>query len=800
MSSEEAATGAGTSIEAVWLAERRKFREAAARKEAKAALSGRHDAVMARAKRVFAERQAKGATPHELGYGSMPSAIVSSVGAQVQSAKPSAPSGVLTSRHATAFKEGGEGGVGPAAYGIPRLGREVRGGRFGEKSGAQAFARDGAAPAAHASLAAAAAAGASRGQLLRALGRSAGLVEPDRLTVPGPDAYRPTNGDVTDDRGSAAAAASRDPRRGASIVSRAAFGDYTQMYDVADTLGPGVCRDDSAFGRPAAPTQAQAPRFSLRARTAFGAVTSIGTDADEPSAASYGAGFARGAMGPQVESNRAYAGSAPLGGRWRTGPTESELAGGGPGVCREDTNFPPRPPQSEEERAAGGGGGGGGKVPDGGRWGTGFVDVAAAAAASFSGGATVPAMNAYFGAPEIFGATACGNPLALARRATTEARQRAQAARAKAVRDRVVAEEARVRAVKAARRAAGEGGGGGAAMGGEEGEEGEEGAEGHGAKRPVPLTAEQRAASAAASLAAARARAAVPSPGPASYHENIYEISGFEAQAESTKRSAPGMVIGAADRNAGGDSRSDGPGPAARALPTTVHGRQVLSRTKTAPIASLGGKWSDADPQFSADTLGPGPARYSASGMDLQSDLTSAQRRATTFVLGGAARWAKDDYNPVLDGAAGPQTYNVEPATSSFAPPDPRLQASRFPRAPAAALVGYHEHQPRFGDSQEPVGDLLGQFDALDLDHRLRREFGAEWDRRASERESGGGGAIGKQASSAKRSAPSFGFGDPMRSIPALAAVAALRKPPQRFKYATSDTPGPGAYEGHSNM
>jgi hypothetical protein len=39
-----------------------------------------------------------------------------------------------------------------------------------------------------------------------------------------------------------------------------------------------------------------------------------------------------------------------------------------------------------------------------------------------------------------------------------------------------------------------------------------------------------------------------------------------------------------------------------------------------------------------------------------------------------------------------------------------------------------------------------------------------------------------------------------MRSIPALAAVAALRKPPQRFKYATSDTPGPGAYEGHSNM
>ena len=393
---DKARAGVGTSIEAVWLAERAKFREAAARKDAKAALAARHAAVAARAARVVdARRIGLGAAPpHGLGYGSMPSALVSSVGRQALSNKCSAPATSLASRHTHFKDEGGCTGpaVGPAAYGLPRLGAEQRGGRLGEKNGVQAFSRDGAAPAAHKDLAAAAAAGASRGQLLRTLGRSAGLVEADRLAVPGPSAYTVNQGDITRPPAYTGEFDAPSKRRGATLLGRTVFGDYTQTEDVADEMGPGRCREDSTFGRPGAPTQKQPPRFSLRSRVAFGAVKSIGTLADEPTAASYSGGFAHGAMGSQVESSRRSAGAAPLSGPWRSEAVEHELAGGGPGVCREDTLFPPRPPKGE--RREDGTYTYGSTKPQGGLWGKGFVAEAAAAAASFEGGATVPAMNA----------------------------------------------------------------------------------------------------------------------------------------------------------------------------------------------------------------------------------------------------------------------------------------------------------------------------------------------------------------------------------------------------------------------
>ena len=85
--------------------------------------------------------------------------------------------------------------------------------------------------------------------------------------------------------------------------------------------------------------------------------------------------------------------------------------------------------------------------------------------------------------------------------------------------------------------------------------------------------------------------------------------------------------------------------------------------------------------------------------------------------------------------------------------------------------------------------------------HWLRRTRGAELEKHQDNARSVGS-AFGRQAESHKRSAPGAGFGDPQRSVPALAAAAALKPPPQRFRERTSPTlpegvPGPGAYDAH---
>ena len=177
--------------------------------------------------------------------------------------------------------------------------------------------------------------------------------------------------------------------------------------------------------------QAQPPRVSFGRRTAFGAAFET-----RPSvvgrAGSLGAGAAlHGAVGRQVESTRA---TAPQGGlRPRPAPgSEQERAmvaaeaaaeerraerrsGAGPGQCREDTAFAPRPPADDAVA----------RRKEGLRWGVASGTGAGNAfgAAGGGGGDAGPGPGRYLGA-EALGEAACGNPLALARRASARGGRR----------------------------------------------------------------------------------------------------------------------------------------------------------------------------------------------------------------------------------------------------------------------------------------------------------------------------------------------------------------------------------------